>query len=140
MHAFPGMMPYWLLCATPCGVCNSEDCSVQVLKGSRQQTAAGGKQAGIMPEEPNEDEVMPKAEAEEAEAAEAARQELEQAPGSYVASLLQQTSLEDPQGRIPGPKHALAMLLCMLVTLLAAPLTVMLHSWGILCELVARLC
>ena len=73
--------------------------TVQVLKGSRQQTAAGGKQAGIMPEEREEDEAMPEAEAEDAEAAEAAEQELEQAPGSYVASLLQQTSLEDPPGR-----------------------------------------
>ena len=72
---------------------------LQVLKGSRQQTTAGGKQAGIMPEEPDDDEAMPEAEGEDAEASEAAEQELEQAPGSYVASLLQQTSLEDNPGR-----------------------------------------
>ena len=72
---------------------------MQVLKGSRQQTAAGGKQAGILPEEPDEDKAMTEAGAEEAEAAAAAEQELEQAPGSYVASLLQQTSLEDNPGK-----------------------------------------
>ena len=52
-----------------------------------------------MLEEPDEDETMPEAEAEDAEGSEAAEQELEQAPGSYVASLLQQTSLEDHPGR-----------------------------------------
>ena len=81
-----------------CGVRYSGDFVVQVLKGSRQQTTAGGKQAGIMPEEPDEDEAMPEAEAEDAEAEEAAEREREQAPGSYVASLLQQTSLEDNPG------------------------------------------
>ena len=68
---------------------------MQVLKGSRQQNVAGGKQAGILPREADEDEARPEEEAEEAEAAAAAEQELEQAAGSYVASLLQQTSLED---------------------------------------------
>jgi len=70
-----------------------------VLKGSRQQTAAGGKQAGILPEEPDENEAMPEGDQEEAEGSEAAEHEREQAAGSYVASLLQQTSLEDQPGR-----------------------------------------
>lgn len=72
---------------------------LQVLRGSRQQTAAGGKQAGILLEQPDEDAAMSDVESEEAEGSGAAEQEREQAAGSYVASLLQQTSLEDRPGR-----------------------------------------
>lgn len=72
---------------------------LQVLSGSRQQTAAGGKQAGMLLEEPDEDAAMSDAESEEAESSGAAEQAREQAAGSYVASLLQQTSLEDRPGR-----------------------------------------
>lgn len=50
-------------------------------------------------EEPHEDEAMSDAESEEAEGSGAAEQEREQAAGSYVASLLQQSSLEDRPGR-----------------------------------------
>ena len=68
-----------------------------------------------MPEEPEEDEAMPEAEAEDAEDAEAAEKELEQASGSYVASLLQQTSLEDTPGRRWTSSMPLVMLPCTLV-------------------------
>ncbi len=79
-----------------------------MLKGSRQQIAAGGKQAGILPEEPGEDEAMPEGDAEEAEGSEAAEPEREQAAGSYVASLLQQTSLDDQPGRTLAPARLAA--------------------------------
>ena len=79
-----------------------------MLKGSRQQTAAGGKQAGILPEEPDEDEARGEGDEEEAEGSEAAEHEREQAAGSYVASLLQQTSLEDQPGRTMAPARLAA--------------------------------
>lgn len=69
---------------------------------------AGAKQAGILGEEPEEDEAMPEAEAEEPEDSAAAEQEREQDDGSHVASLLQQTSLEDH----PGEPNLLAACFC----------------------------
>ena len=69
-----------------------------MLKGSKQQAVAGSKQAGVAPESSEGDEAMPEAAPEEAEGPDAAEQEREQAAGSYVASLLQQTSLADRSG------------------------------------------
>ena len=69
-----------------------------MLKGSKQQAVAGSKQAGVAPERSEGDEAMHEAAPEEAEGPDAAEQEREQAAGSYVASLLQQTSLADRPG------------------------------------------
>ena len=69
-----------------------------MLKDSKQQAVAGSKQAGVAPESSEDDEAMPEAAPEEAEGPDAAEQEREQAAGSYVASLLQQTSLADRPG------------------------------------------
>ena len=82
-----------------------------MLKGSKQQAVAGSKQAGVAPESSEDDEAMPEAAPEEAEGPDAAEQEREQAAGSYVASLLQQTSLADS----PGEALPLMMLLPILL-------------------------
>ena len=118
-----------------------------MLKGSRQQTAAGGKQAGILPEEPDEDEAMPEGDAEEAEDSEAVEHEREQAAGSYVASLLQQTSLEDHPGRPLAPARlaaaglgSISWMMCLANSMLCLVRACCRHpsgkylSWAIRCD------
>ena len=82
-----------------------------MLKGSKQQAVAGSKQAGVAPESSEDNEVMPEATPEEAGAPDSAEQEREQAAGSYVASLLQQTSLADSPGEA---LHHIMLLLILL--------------------------